>query len=202
VKAVDGMVYEQQQILSSFILGVAFFVLQEVGMFFIVMDQPFAIVCSLIVLAGMGTTYHYALRIYNRFNWNASIDHWKTGETESHQDMDPAQRLQDAKDLLTTTNKKKKKDNDNLSSSNPLHDILPPTFAAYLTLKVDDRKEKWQRHFFVVHGACMSYFRDRNSHQNQPTQPLNSRPIELHEFSVVAGAAEPPYLITLLPLHR
>jgi len=189
VKAVDGMVFEQQQILTSFIVGIVFFVLQEVGMFFIVMDQPFAILCSLIVLAGMGITYHYTLRIYNRFNWDATIDHWKSGEGDN---ADPAQRVQVAQDLL----KKRDKDKDS-----PLQTPLMPletSFAAYLTLKVDDKRERWQRHYFVLSGSSLSFFKDRLSQQTQPSEPLNRRPILLREYRLLT---EPPFLITLLPLN-
>lgn len=211
------MVLEQQQILFSFILGIVFFTLQEVGMFFIVMDQPFAITCSLIVVAGMGITYHYTLRIYNRFNWNASIDHWQSGEC-GPQDQDPAQRV----DLLRTgsnNNKGKEKDKGQREKQqeaelspvrqlgaglSPLHSSSPNPnaevfFGAYLTLKVDDRRDRWQRHFFVLSGTSLLFYKDRQTHREKPSQPLNLRPIELGDFSLLAGAREPPFLISLLP---
>lgn len=97
------MIVEQMQIVVSFIITVIFFSFQEIGIFFIVMDQPYAIVCTLIILIGLRVTYSYTLRIYNRFYWTGSTAHWvrkkkatsEFEELESDNDIDPTDKLQE-----------------------------------------------------------------------------------------------------------
>lgn len=70
VRAVEGMVVEQQQVLYSFIITIVAFAFQAIGMYWIMMDSTSAIASTIITGIGMYGWYHYTLRIYNRFNWN------------------------------------------------------------------------------------------------------------------------------------
>lgn len=67
VRAVNAMIAEQKQVLSSFLLMLVFFVFTEIGMFWVIMDDYLATIGTLGVLLGCCVTYHYCLRIYNRF---------------------------------------------------------------------------------------------------------------------------------------
>jgi hypothetical protein len=58
----------------------------------------------------------------------------------------------------------------------------------------------WVRRFFVIRGKLIFYYADRRSYQIDPQKPLNTRPIDLEGYTLVAGAREPPYLISLIPL--
>lgn len=77
VQAIDGMVQEQHNIVALFCVCIFFFVVQEAGMFMIVMNQNWGLVCVFIVALSLGVTYHYALRIYNRFYYDSNSSRWE-----------------------------------------------------------------------------------------------------------------------------
>ena len=77
VRTIDGMVEEQHHVTFAFVLLIfVFVVLQQVGMFFVVMDVAFAIISSVFMVLSLGITYHYGLRIYNRFYWDKNKTGW------------------------------------------------------------------------------------------------------------------------------
>ena len=69
-RAVEGMVIEQKQVVTAFILTVLFITLNMMGVFFIMMTLEGASVCTVILLCSMGVWYSYSLRIYNRFKFD------------------------------------------------------------------------------------------------------------------------------------
>eukprot|EP00981_Chlorochromonas_danica_P010728 scaffold3349_cov165-Ochromonas_danica.AAC.6 len=77
VKAIDGMIQEQQNAVILFVGSIITFVLQQVGMCWIMMDQANAIASTVILLGGMIYTYRVALRIFNRFWWDKTRTDWK-----------------------------------------------------------------------------------------------------------------------------
>eukprot|EP01031_Cornospumella_fuschlensis_P040688 gene40688-49610_t len=77
VKVIDGMVQEQRFAVNLFVGTMVTFVLQMVGMSWIMMDQANAIVSTVIILCWAFYTYHAALRIYNRFWWDKERSDWK-----------------------------------------------------------------------------------------------------------------------------
>jgi hypothetical protein len=77
VKVIDGMVQEQHRVVFLFVAAVITFVLNLVGMSWIMMDQTNAIICTIILLFSALHTYRIALRIYNRFWWDKSKTEWK-----------------------------------------------------------------------------------------------------------------------------
>jgi hypothetical protein len=77
VKVVEGMVQEQHKIVGYFIASIITFSLSMVGMYFIMMDEAYAILSAIIAGVGGMYTYHCALRIYNRFFWDESKSGWK-----------------------------------------------------------------------------------------------------------------------------
>mmetsp|Transcript_21082 Transcript_21082/g.28985 ORF Transcript_21082/g.28985 Transcript_21082/m.28985 type:complete len:302 (+) Transcript_21082:101-1006(+) len=62
-------------------------------------------------------------------------------------------------------------------------------------------KDLWQRRFFIVQGNLIFYYKDRASYFSLPNKPINLRPIDMAGYTLVAGTVEPPYSITLLPVH-
>jgi hypothetical protein len=59
---------------------------------------------------------------------------------------------------------------------------------------------QWERRYFLLRGSHIFYYKDKRAYELDPSKPMNSRPIELEGYSLVAGAVkEPPYLITLIP---
>jgi hypothetical protein len=76
--AVEGMVYEQEQVVGCFIFTVVFFTISTVATFFIMVPIEAAIVCTILMLFGIYAWYHYVLRIYNRFQYKKIGRTWST----------------------------------------------------------------------------------------------------------------------------
>lgn len=77
VQAIDAMVYEQQQIVVSFIWAIVFFEVQTAAMYMLVMTTECGVVSFAICMIGGFITWHYALRIYNRFHYDIGKDAWE-----------------------------------------------------------------------------------------------------------------------------
>lgn len=88
VKAVDGMVSEQEHVLFYFVVTIVFFAFQSIGMYWVMMDSTSAIVSTVITFIAMYYWYHYTLRIYNRFNWGKIKSDWE-------EERDPINELND-----------------------------------------------------------------------------------------------------------
>lgn len=122
------MIVEQMQVVAFFLFGIVSFAFQIIGIFWIVMDQTYAIVCSIIILIGIGVTYSYTLRIYNRFYWVGSTDHWNTkaqNQNDGENDLDPTEMVIAAQQAL---NAKKSK------SNGIAHSILHPLSPVFMLI--------------------------------------------------------------------
>lgn len=89
VKVVEGMVQEQHKIVGYFCASIVTFSLSMMGMYFIMMDETYAILSTVIACLGGMYTYHCALRIYNRFFWDESKSGWKYDhEVDAENELD------------------------------------------------------------------------------------------------------------------
>eukprot|EP01038_Epipyxis_sp_PR26KG_P012148 gene12148-16265_t len=270
VKAIDGMIIEQKQIVISFIATMVFFAFQCLGMWWIMMDSLSAISCCIVTFLGMFYWYHSCLRIYNRFKYNSSplslweekddrdkmmedlgdISHsssYVSGSTSGNNNkhiqalklaaisehtgtnnlrenlLDDKSEIskfdnsgggnsssQQKKGSLLGLFNKSKDDQSvfgNESVISPLtmigdtnDDKAPST--GYLTMLIKKSKfsEVWERKYFVLLGYNIFYYKDKRAYESNPGSPINKRPIELDGYSLVAGAIEPPFLISLIPM--
>lgn len=80
VNAMEGMIYEQTRVVQMFVVGVIFFQIQAIGMFFIVMNWDVAVVCGVVMALASYYTYYCTLRIYNRFKWDFEKSGWNFDE--------------------------------------------------------------------------------------------------------------------------
>lgn len=102
IKAIDGMIVEQLQVLVFYIITVIFFAFQAIGMYWVMMDAVSAIVSTVITFLAMILWYHHALRIYNRFYWEKSDSNWDNDAErapdevldELYPELDAKERLQ------------------------------------------------------------------------------------------------------------
>lgn len=105
VKAIDGMIDEQKTIFWAFNATLLFLGLQQIGMYFIMMDSTSAWVTGALTLVAMVSWYRYGLRLYNRFNWDKLEIAWKEEEERNaahgkaptpidDDDIDPITRLE------------------------------------------------------------------------------------------------------------
>lgn len=74
VRAVDGMLYEQDQIFLSFILALVSFTISTTMAYWILMDNTIATVCTALTVIAGGVWYHFCLRIYNRFKMHVNSE--------------------------------------------------------------------------------------------------------------------------------
>jgi hypothetical protein len=113
IRAIKGMIAEQEQILIAFILAIFTFGLQLIGMYWIMMDNTSAIVTSVITVICMIGWYRYALRLYNRFSWSGIDVDWLGEEgtgTGGDNDKNPVDQLDElnpnlVSDLTSKTSK-------------------------------------------------------------------------------------------------
>ena len=70
-RAVDGMKIEQSSMLNSYVWLIITFALSILASFWLVMKLEAAIVSSILFCIQAGGWYHYTLRIYNRFKFDA-----------------------------------------------------------------------------------------------------------------------------------
>eukprot|EP01033_Poteriospumella_lacustris_P001575 gene1575-1144_t len=105
VKAIDGMIDEQKTIFWAFNATLLFLGLQQIGMYFIMMDSTSAWITGALTLVAMFSWYRYGLRLYNRFNWDKLAIAWKEEEEKNgaqgkaptpidNDDIDPITRLE------------------------------------------------------------------------------------------------------------
>jgi hypothetical protein len=229
VRAVEGMVAEQEHIFYAFVWTIFFFGLQAIGMYWLMMDQTSAIVTSILTAIGMVYWYRYSLRVYNRFSWNKNV------KLDWNEEEDPEEELNDlnpnALNMVQGGKSSKKKgggDGKNVSFANGASSDKKSVkgdggdsesdgklrgidkFVAgsvglsggYLTIKGNGifGRDPWERKFFVIRGTLIYYYKDKRSFELEPQKPINLRPIELEGYTMIAGAVEPPYAITLAPI--
>ena len=68
VTAVDGMLKDRGEIITSHVSMITLLVLSVIGTNMIVMDLQMGYLCSIIVILSMVYVYHRCLQKYNRFN--------------------------------------------------------------------------------------------------------------------------------------
>ena len=277
IKAIEGMVIEQHNAVALFLGAVISYILQEIGMFWIMMDQPNAIICSIIVAVFAVYTYNVSLRIYNRFYFNKSETDFQIGEENGesfNNELNPNvnndinRRFGGGKGPTTakanTSAKKEQKSmfgkmvskvkktvgvnkekpatspvpqgDPNLPkftnyADNPYYDgasVMSDTpyvdindldksnkvafaenegnnalkYAGYLTVRSTGSMrlgDPWERKYFVIRENLVFYYKDKRSFDLDPSKPINTRPIDLEGYTLVAGSVEPPFAITLVP---
>ena len=76
VRAVEGMVSEQEQVLTAFTVMMCSLSFGTMGAFFVQMDFNAACAACVILAGCMYLWYHYCLRIYNRFKFLPAHSRW------------------------------------------------------------------------------------------------------------------------------
>jgi hypothetical protein len=69
-----------------------------------------------------------------------------------------------------------------------------------ILLKKSLWSDRWQRRFLAVNGSRFSYYIDKRTYELSQDNSQNARPIDLDGYTLIAGALEPPYAITLTPI--
>lgn len=87
VRAVDGMVYEQQQVILTFSINIFALGVSTISTYYVIMDIWGAHVCTAITVVAMYFWYAYCLRIYNRFKFVKTPLTWTPDERDSDENM-------------------------------------------------------------------------------------------------------------------
>lgn len=88
VSAVNGMVVEQEQVVTAFLVTIVALAFNLVGTYGIMMDLNGALISSAITIVGLGFWYHFTLRIYNRFKFAEQKGGFDDEEDEPFADAD------------------------------------------------------------------------------------------------------------------
>jgi hypothetical protein len=58
----------------------------------------------------------------------------------------------------------------------------------------------WKRRYVILKNSHIFFYRSKREFTLNPTKPINDRPIELEGYTLLGGAAKPPYAISLAPI--
>lgn len=211
VQAIDMMVLEQTVTNQMFIISLFLFGFQQIGMYFIMMESTSGWAASTVTIVAMISWYRYALRLYNKFGLQVENVEWRERERNDMDGLDPFTTMQKQHQkqailsssgsmsstvsghgmaLVNLTEAENEKDNDKHASG-------------YLTLRVPSSifgGDPWKRRYFLVRGRMIYFFKDKRAFEREPTKPINHRGIDLEGYTLIAGAKEPPYSISLVPI--
>lgn len=259
VRSIEGMIEEQQVIFWSFNSVIFFLAWQQIGMYFIMMDQTSAWICGAITIVAMVSWYWYALHLYNRFSWTSAELKWKDDEKSSEKDnrapeedddeVDPITRLERAlnrnktqgasgssnlensinsrstnsspvkilKEIIATKSVHGEDDDAEETDGNEGSGAQVSTEDAvtgYLSLRIPGNRSffsglvgrsnkesgsQWKRRYFLIRGTRVYYYENNRAYEQDPQKPLNHRPISLEGYTMIAGARQAPYYISLVP---
>lgn len=115
VRALNGMIISQQNVLISFVISVFTFMICSIGMYFIPYNRKAATISGSIILAGIVVTYSFCLRIYNRFKFQ-QID--PNDRMEFNDAKENKRRIDDDDDGIPLELKQKYLSNDISKESN------------------------------------------------------------------------------------
>lgn len=181
VKATEVLRREQPMIVRSFILMIAFFVCSTVALFWTVMDDLGAIICSVALLIAVRYWWMYSHRIYAQLAWNPTDDHYSRA-SEDEDPISKMMRAQTAPSLSPLHNQIELSTKTGTSNNNDL------VMEGFLTRKiVSTPGSKWDRKYFVLtyHGKLM-IFKDRKEYREGGKKSLGKeRAIDLEEFQII-----------------
>jgi hypothetical protein len=213
VRAVEGMVQEQEQILVVFVITIVFISFNLCGVFFVMMDYEGAILCTLILLLAMMIWYTFALRIYNRFKFSRETEDMRFNTPGSEQSLeyklkstgdiisDPTLKPSLTTTAATATPSATAASNRGDTSSKEVATGSSKAFEYSGYITVDTGKtmfsDPWKRRYMAVQRSNIFYYKDKKSFEEKPDDPINRRPIRLEGFQLNIVSQEPPYELSL-----
>ncbi len=222
IVALEGMLQEQKVIVFGSLATAFFFICQMVGMLWFRADQLSAICCSCVCGFAMFVTYHWLLRIYNRFNWSKKLEmNWDRTISSDLSNLRPS-LVEDISSWVmgrpSMTEHTPTIDNDRatvvgvsmkpvISESSQFHKqyrigVRNLLLGGLLTMRSRNRigRTVWKRRYVILKDNYIFFYRSRREFSLNPTKPMNKRPIDLEGYTLVGGAAKPPYAISLAPI--
>lgn len=213
ITALEGMITEQRHVVISFLWTTFFFLLQYAGMCWYRMDQISAISVSAVIAAGILFAYRMLLRVYNRFSYHMTELKWS--------DKDERRDAIDVGDMRPSV----VEDIGGWVTGNFLPDptstevITPPKsfkefaraygkegiegLGGHLTVMTKNRmgQNLWKRRYLVLKDRYLFFYKSKQIFQSDPNKHLNTRPLNLEGYTMVAGSMQAPFLITVVPVE-
>eukprot|EP01036_Dinobryon_divergens_P026925 gene26924-35622_t len=207
IRAVEGMVVEQNQIIVAFVFAAIWFALEMIGLFWVMFSQACAIACSLCMLGALFIWYHFCLRIYNRFNWNKFYSSRWQEEDEAEEerrnfgDLDPngtsdLKTIVPLKDPRTTRGGTKQEVGLELLPTDQSADI---THSAYISIQIPESSQSrifssysssWKRCYLILrNGSMLYYYSSKQAFSTNPSRPMNLRPLDLSKFTLSTSSS-------------
>jgi hypothetical protein len=204
VRAIDGMIEEQERFLLFYTLCTVTTIWALCGDFFAMMELPLSWTCSGILCGGLVYTGSSCMRIYNRFYFSNESDQIKAvnqvgmfnREYMNSFDEGPAV----AAPMPNAISPVKPKDNKDSNGAGKSPQVAPqhspfvdydddPTiesslryqYSSHISMKLGTG---WQKLFFVIKGKYGLYYKDKKAFETAPMDPINNRPILLDEYVV------------------
>jgi hypothetical protein len=129
IKTIEGMILEQQYIVILFSIGLFFFGLQCMGMYYLMFESTSAMIATIVTGIAIVYGYHEGMRLYNRFFvGNVSTFFEEKDAEDELNDLDPTL----VTDLMSRGNKKKKssKSIQDFSNKKSQKSNKPPSVSA------------------------------------------------------------------------
>lgn len=213
--AVEGMVAEQEQVVTSFILSIIFFALNMISCAYIVITVGQATVLSVFLVIYAYFWYAYTLRIYNRFKFTRDNNDMFF---EGHHDIQEVQ-LNDAIDDHDGVDRKGRHIYNRLHSSST--DAAGPSssrdyeqtkaslksntsksyqYSDYVSLKEGSESlffDPWKRRYAAIVCESLYIYEDKKMFEESPNQFIRGKKIDLLDVKIVLDGKDHPFQINI-----
>jgi PH domain len=195
VKAVDGMVAEQDGILVSFIICLLSFAMACLGYFWVIMTVEAAVISTFVMLIGLYYWSSHGLRIYNKFKWEDTGTSW--ADLSDDEETEP---------LLKFVKHTKVSDS-KFHPTDVRTEVVtaPKVFKEGHLSRLDSvaNMEYWTRKYFVLVETTLFYFDTQRDYELLPSKPSCRRPVRLGGYSLsIEMKKEPGFFLKLSPSER
>jgi len=197
IQTIQGMVAEQQNVVRLFACVVITFMMQLVGMYFIVMEWEWATVCAVITGCGTYYTYYCAVRIFNRFKWDDSKSGWNF-DREDNQEKELSELSPEVlQELMNTT---KGTEEESIISPKKVQDLYRVSVEKGLIQENDSNEKKknvllkMMKRISNIGGGISNTSNTTNTANNNTPRDNNGIPKfdDVH-FEDISSSSDHPY---------
>ena len=176
IRAVEGMVVEQNSIVLHFNLTIFFLGFNLIGTYGIMMTFPAAVACTVITVVGMCLWYQATSRIFNRFRY--TVPSLVNNDLSADSDDDSLY----ASDGRYNEISQKVTDGYLLMLDQFTSNISHIKLNAARGTNIKINSKNWVRKYFVLKKGCLLYYNDQDSYKIEGDRPINKRPILLYNY--------------------
>lgn len=213
-KALYGMHIEHYHVLTVYIICIVSFGCAMIGVYFAVMEQDSAIVCTCLTASAMYFWYKYVLRIYNRFRlrskdkviWMHSDDYTDSGSQISrnkllllNSETTDADSSDSPRSLVMSPNDQQSSFFSNVFGKKINKKIDRPRLSTEVEKDPSLRQnlnviqegyasvllnKKWTRVFVVLNNQLIHLYEDRKAFERDPTSMLKKTAFDIEGYRI------------------